>query len=123
MSSIFATELIPDATTSMSNFSKFLIARSINSVQFISLSGRKLIVTTSAPRILHSSLTFLRASLFPAARTSLHPAPANAFAATVPNAPDAPVIKATLLLKLNKESGLLNILVMIKRSLDFYFGG
>src|SRR5581483_4083650 len=81
--------------------------------QWASELGR--FATTSAlpPSFSHSAATLLSASALLAQITTLAPAAASVFAATLPNAPVAPVMIAVLPFTLNSESGSLR-----KSSLD-----
>src|SRR5262249_40244728 len=104
-STIFETLLRPPATTRMSMRPNALTAPSTMSAQFASELGRLAMVPTRAPSFSHSAATFLSSAALPAASTTLAPAAASTFAASAPNAPDAPVTIAVLPRMSNSDRG------------------
>ena len=106
MSTILATLFLPDATTRMSTrpnrFDRRLDDRvAVGLVEF----GRLAIASTSAPSVAHSAATFFSAFGVAGGEHELAPAPASTFAASAPNAPDAPVTIAVLPRTSNSDSG------------------
>jgi len=75
--------------------------------QFTSDDGRLATISVLPPSASHSAETLLSSSTLLAASTTLAPAPASTFAASAPNAPDAPVTIAVRPLMSNSETGFL----------------
>src|SRR5580693_3191249 len=73
--------------------------------QFVSELGRLATTSTLPPSAVQASATFFSSAALPAESTTLAPAPASTFAASAPNAPDAPVTIAVLPRTSNSESG------------------
>ena len=120
MVSILAILLIPEATTNISRRPNESTVSLVMALQFSSEDGRRLIVSTCAPKFLQSFASFSHAPLLPAASTNLQPAPANALEAIEPNAPDAPTISAAFPFTSNNEYGLLVILFFSFRINTFW---
>src|SRR5436853_2269107 len=96
---------MPEASTTMSTPPKRCTAAATILSQCAAELGRKLTLSTLAPRFSHSAATLFRASVPPAAMTRLQPAPASTCAASAPNAPVAPVTIAVLPRTSNSDSG------------------
>ena len=105
MSTILATSFLPEPTTRMSRLPNFSTAAATSLSQLASEFGRIATLSTFAPSASHSAATFFNSSALPAAITTLAPAPASTFAASAPNAPDAPVTIAVLPRTSNRERG------------------
>src|SRR5580692_8902809 len=98
---------MPEATTRMSSRPKRSTAAFTIASQFASELGRFAKASTLPLSFLQLSATFFSSAALAAAITTLAPAPASTFAASAPNAPDAPVTIAVLPLTSNSESGFL----------------
>src|SRR5690348_2050929 len=102
---ILDTLLSPEATTRMSTPPNVSTAVATILSQLASDEGRSAITAALPPSASHSPATLRNSASLLAASTTLAPAPASTFAASAPNAPDAPVTIAVLPRMSNRVAG------------------